>query len=465
MTVSRKLKTFFTIPTMTLFAIAGWTVLAAATAAEFQGLGHLPGGDFSEVSAVSADGSVVVGNSKDGGRLGASSAFRWSADTGMVGLGFLDGPNGNSWAQGVSADGSVVVGADFTSDMRAFRWTLQGGIEEIAGGRNAFGASADGSVVAGIARGRPSRPYRWTEQDGLERFDLQSGYEGGYGHAISDDGSTIIVGQDYRDPQRGRIQHVFRWTRQGGMQNLGQIPGHPFHSWYLATDVSPDGSVVVGYGSAYNRPSEAFRWTEETGMAGLGFLPGSSTDTTGAEAVSADGSIVVGSVGNWWDSEDTQHAFIWNADDGMQRLQDVLIDDYALGAELSGWTLTSARGVSADGQTIMGGGINPDGNHEAWRAQLSAAGADLNMDGFVDGLDLGTLLGNFDQNGIPASGGELNDTDPVDGLDLGILLSAWNPPPPPGESSAVPEPASMALLALAGAALVATRRFRNLANG
>ena len=90
---------------------------------------------------------------------------------------------------------------------------------------------------------------------------------------------------------------------------------------------------------------------------------------------------------------------------------------------------------------------------------------DLNMDGAVDGLDLGILLGNFDQNGIPASGGELNDTDPVDGLDLGILLGAWNPPPPPGRSSAVPEPASMALLALAGAALVATRRFRNLANG
>lgn len=61
------------------------------------------------------------------------------------------------------------------------------------------------------------------------------------------------------------------------------------------------------------------------------------------------------------------------------------------------------------------------------------------MDGFVDGLDLGILLANFDQNGIPASGGELNDTDPVDGLDLGILLGAWNPPPPPGRSSAVPE--------------------------
>jgi len=87
--------------------------------------------------------------------------------------------------------------------------------------------------------------------------------------------------------------------------------------------------------------------------------------------------------------------------------------------------------------------------------------ADLNMDGIVNGLDLGVLLENFGQKGIPASGGELNDTDPVDGLDLGILLGAWNPPPLPGRSSAVPEPASIALLALAGTALIATRRIRS----
>ncbi len=80
----------------------------------------------------------------------------------------------------------------------------------------------------------------------------------------------------------------------------------------------------------------------------------------------------------------------------------------------------------------------------AW-SSLGAGGSaeDLNNDGFVDGLDLGILLGNFNQNTSP-SGGELNGTNPVDGLDLGILLGAWNPPPTLS-AIAVPEPSSASL--------------------
>jgi len=79
---------------------------------------------------------------------------------------------------------------------------------------------------------------------------------------------------------------------------------------------------------------------------------------------------------------------------------------------------------------------------------------DLNDDTFVDGLDLGILLGNF--NSIaPPSGGELNGSDPVDGLDLGIFLGAWAPAPPGGVS--VPEPTTAAL-ALAALCLAMSKR-------
>ncbi len=77
---------------------------------------------------------------------------------------------------------------------------------------------------------------------------------------------------------------------------------------------------------------------------------------------------------------------------------------------------------------------------------------DLNNDGFVDGLDLGILLGNFDQATTP-DGGELDGNAPVDGLDLGILLGAWNPPAANAAISAVPEPSTALLL---GTALLAT---------
>ena len=50
----------------------------------------------------------------------------------------------------------------------------------------------------------------------------------------------------------------------------------------------------------------------------------------------------------------------------MRYLQDVLTGDFGL--DLTGWTLTQALGVSADGLTIVGRGTNPSGNTEAWLA-------------------------------------------------------------------------------------------------
>ena len=74
---------------------------------------------------------------------------------------------------------------------------------------------------------------------------------------------------------------------------------------------------------------------------------------------------------------------------------------------------------------------------------------DLNRDGFVDGLDLGILLGNWNQN-VDPSGGELDGTQPVDGLDLGILLGAWRPPPTSLVAlHTVPEPGTILFTVLA----------------
>ena len=75
---------------------------ASATAASFQGLGFLSGSISSKALSVSADGSVVVGSS-------GYESFRWTADSGMVGLGYLfSGGLCNSNAISVSADGLMV---------------------------------------------------------------------------------------------------------------------------------------------------------------------------------------------------------------------------------------------------------------------------------------------------------------------------------------------------------------------
>lgn len=94
------------LPTM----IIGMATLQAEVAS-FQGLGTLPEHEASCVSAVSADGSVVVGSSYGDTQVAGSTveAFRWTVQGGMIGLGLLTGCQ-RSRAWDVSPDGSVVVG-------------------------------------------------------------------------------------------------------------------------------------------------------------------------------------------------------------------------------------------------------------------------------------------------------------------------------------------------------------------
>jgi probable HAF family extracellular repeat protein len=106
-----------------------------------------------------------------------------------------------------------------------------------------------------------------------------------------------------------------------------------------------------------------FRWTAERGMVGLGDLPGGPLNSNVWD-VSADGSVIVG----YGNTASGEAAFLWTVGDGMRNLRDLLIANGATG--LTGWTLTQATAVSADGRTIVGYGRNPAGNTEAWIATV-----------------------------------------------------------------------------------------------
>jgi probable HAF family extracellular repeat protein len=147
-----------------------------------------------------------------------------------------------------------------------------------------------------------------------------------------------------------------RWTAAAGMAPLGDLPDGGFSS--EARGVSADGSVVVGQGVGASG-TEAFRWTA-AGMTGLGDLPGGNFFSY-ANEVSGDGATVVGQSASAQGFE----AFVWNAATGMRELDAVLA---ARGAAPSGWFLTEALDVSADGRTIVGFGTNPSGRTEAWLA-------------------------------------------------------------------------------------------------
>jgi probable HAF family extracellular repeat protein len=345
-----------------------------AQAASFQGLGFLPGSsDYgqSQASGVSADGSVVVGDSSG---ANGREAFRWTQATGMVGLGDLSGGEFRSTALGVSADGSIVVGesASANGGAEAFRWTQATGmvgLGDLPGGEfgsSASGVSADGSVVVGFGFSSdvaplPFEAFLWTQATGMVGLGNLAGGTFGGANGVSANGSVVVGSSSNGNPFTPRTE-AFRWTQATGMVGLGDLPGGSFFS--SATGVSGDGSVIVGVGAGVGS-REAFRWTQATGMVGLGDLAGGSFNSI-ATGVSGDGSVVVG-IGNAGNSS-TNRTFIWNSSQGMRNLQEVLTNDYGL--NLTGWTLSEPTGISADGLSIVGWGTNPSGQTEAWFARL-----------------------------------------------------------------------------------------------
>jgi len=338
-----------------------------ADAASFEGLGDLGGGDFhSKASAVSANGSVVVGVSNS---ASGDEAFRWENGV-MLGLGDLPGGDFYSEATGVSHDGSVVVGYSKPDwpGLGAFRWTESEGMQLLGtmpGGTEAseaLGVSNDGSVIVGLSSAsRGTAAFRWTETGGFQDLGYLPGGDGSYyadiAQAVSADGSVIVGG----DNSTSSNYKAFRWTQAEGMVEVGPFSYGPYWN-YTAFGVSANGSAIVGdvfTGVNYI----GFRWTAAEGMIDLGDLPGGD-DYSRAYDVSADGSVVVGRS----KSALGQEAFIWDPENHMRNLKTVLQND--CGLDLTGWTLERAYGISDDGLTIVGYGINPDGYTEAWVATI-----------------------------------------------------------------------------------------------
>jgi uncharacterized membrane protein len=175
------------------------------------------------------------------------------------------------------------------------------------------------------------------------------------GLAVSGDGSTVVG-----DSSNFTGSEAMRWTSDGGMVGLGHLPGGSY-PLSQAHGVSENGSAIVGFGNS-SSGFQAFLWTALDGMVGLGDLAGGGFHSQ-AYAVSGDGSTVVG----FATGTSGKEAFLWDETAGMQSLKEML---EAGGADLSGWQLNEARGVSYDGQVIVGTGINPAGETEAWMAKF-----------------------------------------------------------------------------------------------
>jgi len=234
------------------------------------------------------------------------------------------------------------------------------------------------------------------------------------------------------------------------MIGLGDLRGLHFAHSSIAYAISADGTTVVG-SCASVFGFQAFRWTHAGGMIGLGDIAG-GTFRGEARAVSANGDVVVG-VGNAMSSEET--AFLWTNGSGLLNLKDYLVANGV--TNLTDWTLTSANGVSADGRTLVGNGINPAGQGEGWIASLFLPG-DVNTDGAINIFDINVVSSHWGETGPT---GDVNFDGEVNIFDINLISSNWTVE---GSSAAtVPEPSSLVLAACGLLPLaMMTRRHRTV---
>ena len=209
------------------------------------------------VTGISDDGTVVVGVATDpNDPFSTQQAFRWTAATGTVGLGFLPGAS-LSEATAVSGDGQVVFG---DSGLESFRWSVSTGVMEVLVSESAPPAACngDGSIVL---LDKFNDPHVLSNTGGYAPMDGPPlGFSpGGYRLEDMDQLGWTVVG---RVAHSGANFDAFRWTGQAGwslvrddlIQN-GQAAVTPYRLW-IATGISHDGTVMVGDASELTTSEE-----------------------------------------------------------------------------------------------------------------------------------------------------------------------------------------------------------------
>ncbi|UCV13444.1 autotransporter domain-containing protein [Quatrionicoccus australiensis] len=358
-------------------------LLASSSQAQIADLGTL-GGTYSSALDISADGSVVVGYASN---ASGARSFRWTYSSGMEDLGTLGGTNSNAAA--ISSDGAVVVGhADLnTGYHHAYRWTRADGMVDLGtlGGEysSAFGVSNDGGIVVGNSKVRANEvvagmtiyyldfhAFRWTAS-GMVDLGTLGGRESGASD-VSADGSVIV----------GSAQNAlgeslaFRWVQGTSADGLttfdteGNSGGAMIGLGTLggagssASGVSSNGSVVVGSSGTSGGYVHAFRWTND-GMVDLGTLGGGESWANGT---SSDGSVVVGSAEA--SNNGPYRAFRWTQANGMQSVENWL---RANGVTVASDITSEAKATNNDGSVVVGSLI---GGH-AFIARVSSVGSGL----------------------------------------------------------------------------------------
>jgi hypothetical protein len=188
------------------------------------------------------------------------------------------------------------------------------------------------------------------------------------------------------------------------------------------------GSAVAGWDlNPYGTSTVNMSWFAAAVPSGC-VLGLGQTGTTTAVASVASGTVVSSTstygntassvtAGGWQLNADNYFGFRFKASDGLTHYGSGIM---TIGATMGVRTLKSVSWESDAGVAILAG-----------PPQAGACIGDLNLDGVVNGADLGLMLGAWGacSGGTPGCLGDLNLDGVVTGADLGLMLGAWGPCP------------------------------------
>lgn len=254
-------------------------------------LGPVPGAASSYANSVSSDGNVVAVNARESAGL----AHSWTAGTGGYQL-LPPVPilYSESRVAAVSGDGQAFVGISFGQDssvdwLTSTRWI--GGVPsalsapgpdcgQVAGPDDSqfpSACNADGSVIVG----RYCYQYPGIFEAGWRALPLPSGSTSGDALAVSADGTTVVgwVGDLFS-------ARVGVW--RSGQFRSDQLFGHPVTG--KALSVSPQGDAIAGSTNTFGSFGEAILWSNRFGWRNVKqHLESQGVDLTGWELTEAVG--------------------------------------------------------------------------------------------------------------------------------------------------------------------------------
>lgn len=235
--------------------------------------GDRPGfGQRSRAFAASSNNRYIVGETNaTPGSPTNYGLYRYDTVTGEMEYYGYSSPFQESVATGVSDDGEVISFSAINHSIGAYQamyWTRSGGLRPVPGvfGPSAAdGMSADGRVIVGNGNlGSGDGAFRWSQATGAQYLESLDPTRNSRAFAINSTGEWS-VGTSYYDAGDFDRHDAIVWQEDRILRRLPVLDGY---TSMRAFSLSDDASIVGGlaYGLV---TSDAFIWTAETGTISL----------------------------------------------------------------------------------------------------------------------------------------------------------------------------------------------------